>query len=142
MRIRGPTARSGDRWPIRLVAFAFALLLMSFTGTALAGDCFSGSRARDGAEPSSCCAEANCPSGGCSAQTAQGDCILRTHPVVVHPAIAGTIKKACAYGGSFTVPSGDPRLVHLSRRPLPIRAQPPGIARYADIYARTGRLLI
>lgn len=126
---------------MRLIAVVLAMLLVSFVGTAFAAHCPAGASAHDSASAADCCADAPCIGDACLAGAEGHDCDLGARSTALQP-LAGELKKFHAQGTVSAVPAiAVPLLVRLAQPPA-WRAGPVRVGRYADTYARTGRLLI
>lgn len=139
MSLRRAIALSRESWP-QLAALAFALLLVAFAATAAAADCMIANGTHHDIAASSCCSDMDCVGGSCLSHVAHRDCLREGRAIALQPVPAHGVSKF------FTQPSVSP--VTANRSPLVLLAQPPPpyvgptIGRYADVYARTGRLLI
>jgi hypothetical protein len=76
------------------------------------------------------------------ARAVHHDCDLAARSIALQPSGAGNLKKSCMQKSAVSaLPAALVPLGNVAQPP-PLRMGPVGIARYADIYARTGRLLI
>lgn len=139
MSPRRAIALSRQSWP-QLGALAFALLLVAFAATAYAADCMVANRTHHDVAASTCCSDMDCVGGGCLSHVAHRDCAREARAIAPQPACARSPSKFFTHYGASHVTA--------NRAPLVLLAQPPPshvgptIGRYADVYARTGRLLI
>lgn len=134
-------SRAREDWLAWLATAAFVVLFASFVGTAIASGCPSGMDTRDSAIVSSCCSETNCIGGTCLVHASHRDCKLAAYSTALQPLGAENLKKRCTPSMVSAWPAAVVPRANLAQPP-PVRTGPTGIARYADIFARTGRLLI
>lgn len=135
---------------IAMKQLAIAILVLfgtSVVGTAFASGCVATARASEmsmqAQAPSCCDNRAACMGGSCVATVHKGDC-TSDHGVVAASPKSASVDQLVKAPLATVVPS-----VLLSTIPRHAVARPPAhmrdgprIASYADVYARTGRLLI